>query len=318
MLPIALISLTLALAGGEATWEGHLFRDAEGRVRLGWPVVAMGVMARAPHVIEGDLARRLEPLVSRAKDDYVFWNYELEEEGDPASRALPAALVRLRGTASGSDDAMGPLERQTSAVTLSNARLLEVEFVDPEWLRHWALFFRDKASPFRVARERDESPESLARFARAALEALKAMRAVPGPGPDAVAAARAIDPGVRVASRFRTRVENDIQRFLADLAAKKTVALEGIDALPPLPPSSVELQRLFLGAKDKAAFLAATRALYAGDLAAVDLVHYVTDGRGSTWHESTPLDVVRDEWSEETFASSREATRSVLGNGRAR
>ena len=36
----------------------------------------------------------------------------------------------------------------------------------------------------------------------------------------------------------------------------------------------------------------------------------------STWYESTPLDVVRDEWDEATFEARRAATRATLGERR--
>ena len=35
----------------ERVWTGYLWKDDEGRVRMGWPVIAMGVMAQPAHVI---------------------------------------------------------------------------------------------------------------------------------------------------------------------------------------------------------------------------------------------------------------------------
>jgi len=320
MLAPTLVISILAAIGGEATasatsvatWEGHLFRDEEGRMRIGWPVVAMGVMARAPHVVAGGLAKKLAPFVSPVAGDYVFWNYELEEPGDPAARKLPTVLVRIRGPVESEET-----ERETSAgvlATMSEGKLLEFEPIDPEWVRAWAVFFRDAASPFRVARQLDESDAAVARFAREALAALQKMRAVPAPSATRYEALATAEPEARIVSRFRVRTERDIQRWLSQLAAKGT-ALPGLEKLPPLPPSTVELQRLFLASKDKAAFLAAVRAIFPepGDLSSIDLVHYESDGRGSTWYATAALDLVRDEWDEAAFARRLAATREVLG-----
>src|SRR5688500_15144999 len=71
------------------TWHGYLFKDAEGRTRVGQPVIAMGVTAMGAHEIASAEAARFAPLVSGAPGDYVFWNYELEKADDATIRRLP-------------------------------------------------------------------------------------------------------------------------------------------------------------------------------------------------------------------------------------
>src|SRR5262245_44979108 len=87
-----------AAAKGEIeVWDGYVWKDDQRRVRLGDPVVAMGVMAVPAQVIEGPLAKALEPWLTPAKGEYIFWNYTLESTDEKALASLPKALVRLRG-----------------------------------------------------------------------------------------------------------------------------------------------------------------------------------------------------------------------------
>ena len=83
--------------GTTQVWDGYLFRDGDGRVRLGWPVVAMGVMAMPAHVVEGPVATKAPPLLTAVDDDYVFWNYDRERRGDGALDGIPRVLVRVKG-----------------------------------------------------------------------------------------------------------------------------------------------------------------------------------------------------------------------------
>lgn len=303
-----------AAAPRTETWSGYLFRDKEGHVQIGWPVVAMGVMAQASHTIEGELAEKLTPFVSAVKEDYFFWNYALEETGSIESRAFPRALVMVRGEVPASAEQQEGISFSSMGTpkAMRNARLLEIELVDDAWLEAWALFFRDTASPFRVAKKVDDAKASRARFAKEALAALRRMRAVPGPSAERREEVKRIAPDAKFSTRFRADTETDIQRWLVEGAEKGELELGDLKDLPPLPPSTVEIQRLFLESKDLAAFLAAVKARWPGELFLLSLVHYESNDRGSTWYESTPLDAVAAEWSEELFACHLATTKATL------
>ena len=99
------LSLVLALApmaaateegaaSREAVWEGYLYRDTEGRVCLGRPVLAMGVIAMPPQVVGAAWAERLAPLVTDAGDSWTFMNYRLERDDDVRTTKLRAMLVK--------------------------------------------------------------------------------------------------------------------------------------------------------------------------------------------------------------------------------
>src|SRR5262245_53354865 len=83
--------------GEVEVWDGYVWKDKEGRVRLGDPVVARGVMGGPAQVVGGPLAKALEPWLTPAADEFIFWNYTLESTDEKALASLPRALVRLRG-----------------------------------------------------------------------------------------------------------------------------------------------------------------------------------------------------------------------------
>lgn len=297
------------------TWSGYLYRDAKGQVQVGWPVVAMGVMARGDHVLGGELATRLAPFVSAIKDDYFFWNYELEEPGPLSERSLPRALVTVRGNVAkdpslAAEDQLG-FGSSGAPKTMTDARLLEFECIDEQWLEAWALFFRDEASPFRIAQGSVEIDEPPQRFATAALANLRKMRQVPAPSAEQLAPWRAIAKDATHRARLRQSTEMQIQRWLVGGVAKQEFELGDLSDLPPLPPSSIEIQRAFLESETRSAFLEAIQKLWPGDLTQLTLVHYQSNGR-STWYESTTLDLIAAEWDETVYAQRLAATKSML------
>jgi hypothetical protein len=287
-----------------------LFRDESGVVKLGWPVVAMGVMARAAHTIEHASAERLAPLVSEVRGDYFFWNYALEDAGAIDASKFPRALVTLRGEVLSDGRNVGSGSSIGARKELCGAKLLECELLDERWLAEWALCFRDPASPFRVARKVESDGAARQAFGVAALAALRRMRALPGPSEKQLEALRAIDADTKPSERFRRGKEHEIQSWLMESAKKGELELGDLSDLPPLPPASTELQGLFLEAETLEVFLAMVLVRWKGDLALLQLVHYEKNER-STWYESTPLDRVAS-WSAEHYARCRAATRETL------
>jgi hypothetical protein len=137
------------------------------------------------------------------------------------------------------------------------------------------------------------------------------MRAVPGPDEAARAKVAAVDPAVRLVDTHRVQTERSIQRYLADLAAKHPDLGLDLSGLPPLPPTSIELQRWFLEAETKEAFLQRVRAAWAGDLGSLDLPFYATEGASTSWQEEDLGRVAA--WPEETYRVRRKTTQEMVG-----
>ena len=111
----------------------------------------------------------------------------------------------------------------------------------------------------------------------------------------------------------RRQSEWNLQRWLVHMAGKHPdLVLPGLDALPPLPPSSVELQRFFLAAKTKAAFLAKVGEVWKGDFSTLELPCYVKEGASTVWTE-VDLGEIEKEWSEGVYETRRKVTQDLLG-----
>lgn len=298
------------------TWEGYLWKDREGRTRLGDPVVAMGVLAVPPQVVAEPAAARLAPFLSPLEGEHHFWNYTLDQAGPKALDAQPRHLVRLRGpvTTVGEIGGVG-FFRSDTVQTMSDARLVALEPIDRAWLDAWAVVFRDRASPWRIRADGDATEAGRRRFAERALAALAAMRARPGPSDADRAAARAADADAVVSDRFRRGAEADLQRHVVAQAKAHGWTLPGLDALPPVPPDADEVQALFLEHATRAAFLAAVAARWRGELGEATLPYYVETGaegaRGVSWR-STTVAAVRDAWSDDDYAARRRVTAETL------
>ncbi|MBK9384027.1 MAG: hypothetical protein IPN34_04295 [Planctomycetes bacterium] len=296
---------------GVETWSGYLFRRDSGSVQLGSAVVAMGVIGRAAQTLDPESAPRFAPLVSAGDDRYFYWNYALEKDGAIDASCFPRALVTLRGEVLGdAPSSDGGFSSLGMPKEMRAPQLVECELLDERWLAEWALFFRDPASPFRVAKQVESDGASRKAFGTAALAALRRMRNLPGPDAKQLELLRAIDPDAKPSERFRRGKEHEIQRWLMESVKKGELELGDLSDLPPLPPSSTELQGLFLEAETLEVFLAMVLVRWKGELALLQLVHYEKNER-STWYESTPLDRV-SAWSEEHYARCRAATRETL------
>lgn len=292
--------------GSAAEWKGYLYRDAEGRTLLGWPVVAKGVVATPAHVVAGDLAKRLAPLVGDLHESYVFWNYELAGWREGELPPLPRALVRLRGKVVAEEDV---------EVRMTEGKLVAVEFVSPEWLKAWAPLFRSplfsmKDVPGRTGSAGDAERR---RFAPKALAILRAMRKAAGPTKEQRALARKIDPDAKVVSVFRRGQEITLLRWLVETNEELGLGLGDLEEeFGVLPPPPDEVQRRFLAAKTRAAFLEQVRARWNVGLEDLVVAYYVKSGN-ATRYATTNAAVVRDEWTDEEYARHRAATKEMLG-----
>jgi hypothetical protein len=287
-------------------WEGYVWKDKQGQLEFGRGVVAMGVMALPAHVIAGPLAAKLLPYAA-GDDSWLFWNYELERPEPKTLVGLPTVLVRLEGVVEEGENPDPHSFPSQAPRTMKDARLRAVEFLNPDWLRDWAFFFREPISPFRVAALVNATPEEHLRFAQKALEVLRTMRSRPGPTDVQKAEAKALEPTARVVSRFREGEETDIQRWLLATTKEHGWTLAGLEALPPLPPASTEIQGWFLDSDTREAFLAKAKACWSGDPARLVLVHYV-ETENSTSYTTTDLEEIREHWTEAEFQARKLAT----------
>lgn len=291
-------------------WEGFVWKDREGRLQYGRGVVAMGVMAMAPWYVEGPVAAKLAPYVTPGGEEWLFWNYQLERPEPKTLEGLPPALLRLEGEVRyGEDTSPGGFPAQTPRTM--TARLAAIEFLDPAWLRDWAVFFQDPVSPFRVAQRPDPTATEVRAFADKALATLLRMRTRPGPSEAQKAEARAIDAATQVVTRFRVEKETEIQTWLVAEAKTRGWTMPELATLPALPPSSTEIQGWFLEGASKQAFFAKVKERWKGDLALLTLVHYVSTASSTTYATADLLDV-EAHWSEAAFQKRRADTSAVL------
>ena len=292
--------------GREHVWQGYLYRDDGGRIQIGWPVIAKGVVAQPAHVVGGPLAAKLGPLVSAAIDDsYVFWNYSLETDDGVAK--VPRVLVRLRGRVTVVRDEHDPFG--DGPRTMPDARLEAVEILSDGWLATWARIFRLEASPW-VIRAHDDplSPkERAAKLAPEVLAIVKALRAHAGPTDEQRRLVASIAPDARIIARHRVSSERSLVRWLRTANAEHGLGLERLDELGALPPDPGELAKWFREAKSKAAFFERVRGAWPGDLEEVDLAYYLAHDGGVTLR-TIDLARVWKEWSDETFLTHRDST----------
>jgi hypothetical protein len=314
LLPAAALRAEEPRSPRRATWSGYLWKDAEGRTRLGWTLIAMGVMAMPVHEVAKSEAERLAPLLSPPADDYVFWNYDLDREGEEAFRRLPRHLVRLDGvvTSPNADPEDDVFRGVAVTLTMSKTRVVAVEVLPDAWLRAWAEVFRE-GMPFRI--DVDESgwtKEKAREAATRVLAALCAMRAVPGPtSADHERIAR-VEPTTRVVQTHRRETEWSLQRWVVEADRRHGLALPGLADLGRMPPSGAEVNRWFLEAKGKEEFFARVRAAWDGDLDVLRVGYYET---GPNWATLRSIDLERmgETWDEAAFVRHRDATTRTLG-----
>jgi hypothetical protein len=298
-------------------WDGYVWKDKEGRLRMGWGVVAMGVMAMQPHVVAGPAAERLAKHAI-TEGDYVFWNYSLERPEAEAVKGLPRLLVRVEGVTEviGGDPPGTFSMPPGGTLIMKDARVVAVEFVDEAWLKAWATWFRQKASPWRIRDDADTSDAGQKAFAIQGLASLQAMLAVPGPTDLQRAEARTLgakdQPEVRVWDRFRRSTEADLQRWIVDTAKEKGWTLPGLEKLPPIAPAGTEIHRWFLESATKKEFFERVDKAWKGDLGQLELGFYVQT-KNSTTATSLDLEQVRAQWTEEDFTRYQKATKDIVG-----
>jgi hypothetical protein len=215
----------------------------------------------------------------------------------------------LRGPVS--SDGVDGYSSSGGTYTMKPAKLISVEFVEPGWLEAWATVFREPTSPWRIHRKPPgDKAAQIKALAPKVLGALHAMRAVAGPTAEQKQTVHAIDADTKVVTAFRVRTEQSIQRWLVQVNDDYEIGLDGLGELGPLPPTTVEIQRWFLDAEAKAAFLEKVRSVWKGGLDALILAHYVRDGNHTSWTEAA-LDVVQG-WDAATYALRRKTTMDIL------
>jgi hypothetical protein len=310
--------------GVERVWDGYLFKDGEGRTRLGWEVIAMGVMAQDAHVLGEGLATKLAPCVSKVKSDFFFWNYSWfgTEKGkglpDTSVENVPRMLVRLRGRVVTPEARlpMNDLSRDMrwylGTRVMVEGRVETVEFLSAEWLRAWQDLIRLSFDPYwtNSTRKIEDDPEKMAELAARVVPALARMRKLSRVTEALAEKARAVDPSARAVNHFQTSIENKSVRRLHEMRKKHGFEIEGLDALGKLPPTWQELQAWFLSAKDKADFVERIRATWDGDISGLDLGYYERRGNAVTWRKARVSELA-DHWSEDTFRRHQAATREM-------
>ncbi len=289
-------------AADERVWDGYLFRDREGRIQIGWAVIAMGVMAQPAHLVGEPLSAKLGPLVSEGiPGPYVFWNYAL---GKGSIDELPKVLVRLRGRVRELDTGI-----HRNDLVMESPELVHVEWHSSAWLRSWAkLWTPTGGAPylFNVPSDKEAAQAEVEKI----LPILIEMRAHPGPTEADRTLVAAIAPEARVVEYQRLRTQWAAQRWLIRASEQHGIASPELAAMGGLPPTSEEIQAWFLGTDSPAAFLARVSLAWSGELAQLSLYYYESNGP-RTWYETTDLARVRD-WPVAEFVRRQELTRRTL------
>jgi hypothetical protein len=298
----------------ERVWSGYLWKDEQGRVRMGWPVIAMGVMAQPAHVIGSPLAEALTPLLSTVKEDWLFLNYVLEEPVAKALPQLPRILVRIRGVVKIEGGSAQALFEHDKPRVLTKGRVLGVEFLDAKWLEHWGTVYREPYSPFRIRDENRQKVEAgIPTLAPKVLEAVRAMQRRPLATPAQRALVQKLDRRAKVDGIFRKGQEYDLIRWLRRENETRTLGLVGLDDLGEVPPTGIEIQRAFLEAETRSAFLKQLRTMWSGGLGQLVLPHYAKRGGGTSWVE-VDVDTVATRWTDEQYLAHRALTKKMLGS----
>jgi hypothetical protein len=315
--------------GVERVWEGYLFKDRKGRTRLGWEVIAMGVMAQDAHVLGEKLATKLQPCLSRVKNDYFFWNYSWfgTEKGkglpDTSVEDVPRTLVRLRGrvvtpeSRRPMDDVSRDMCWSLGAQVMVEGRVETLEFLSARWLRAWQDLIRLRFDPYwtNPTKTIEEDPAKIGPLAAKVVPALARMRKLSTVTEALQKKARAVDPGARAVNHFQAGIENTSVRWLHRMQKKHGLEIEGLDALGKLPPTWEELQRWFLTAKDKKTFVERIRAGWDGDLSGLKLGYYERRGNTVSWR-TVRVSALVGHWSAETFQRHQSTTREMRKENR--
>lgn len=294
------------------TWDGFLWKDRESRLRIGELIVDEQVMLGAPRVVADPVAKALAPLVSALDEEIYAFGFDLAGRDERAIERVPRYVVRVRGrvVVTGSTD---PVSIEASSVqTMHDARLVAVEALDRPWLVAWRELLDYEASVRN--RSKDGPPASVdvrKKALEAACRALKAMRATAAPGDAAYAEVRKVESKVRSISKFRHATEATIERSI--LAEAKSLGVRPPDSFAEtsLPPAPWTTKDWFADAKTLAEFLARAAKEWTGEPEDLDVVHYVSDGHGSTWMELADLETIRATWTEARYARIRAATVGV-------
>jgi hypothetical protein len=195
---------------------------------------------------------------------------------------------------------------------LGDAELVAVEAVDPEWLRAYFVLIDHDAS-IRDSSKEGESPSADVRKRRltVAADALKAMRAVPLASDTEPVAGRRSGAGPRASTKFRHRIEIQIERSILTEAKSLGVTLPASFMPTKLPPTASDAKSWFAEAKTLAQFLSLASRAWNGDAEDLDVEYLAIDGHGRTRTELADLETIRATWSEARYSRVRAATVGV-------
>jgi hypothetical protein len=327
-LVVFLFVLSVRGDGKEAVWEGYLFQDENGDIRIGWPVMAM-VSMRPPHVLGDDLAARLKPHVSEVNDDYFHWSTawfgtadDPKEEPSTGPPKVPLVLVKLRGDIEESDlraEKVGHTgyqsRMQRKRLVMTEGKVETLEFLSQEWLLKWRDLRRLGPGPYWVHDPSIDASQAVS-IATKAIPLLKDMQEISAISHENREKVAKVDRDARPVKKFQLQEEQLVLHWLVDVNEKYEVGIEGLNELGDLAPTSAEIREWFLDAADKNSFLNVVRQHWKADLGSFDLYYYHADQPGSPYRRGTltnaALDDVLTRWSKEEFLNHQVYTKKNL------
>jgi hypothetical protein len=294
-----------------AVWAGYLWRDSDGRLRIGTPLSSTSSGMRPPRrvcIVAEPLASALAPFVSKV-DDSTF-QFDQAVAGDEKLLATaPRILVRLLGVESTSATSATRVALSYKGDRyLLDARLLSIETIDDAWLAAWRAGSRNEGSVWTEGY--GLSPDD--RLVRMPLlqkrvASLTAMIAVPESTDDVLAQARTIDAMVVRSTSFRRRTERELQRDIKREARQLGMRHSPVPDLPPLPPTAEDAQRWLIEEPTRAGFLARAAKEWKGKLDDLCVEHNVVEPNTIAIMD-TELTTIRDAWTDERYVKNRAAT----------
>lgn len=293
-----------------AVWAGYLWRDSDGRLRIGTPLSSTSSGMRPPRqvcIVAEPLASALAPFISSV-DDATFQFDQAVAGDEKLLVTAPRNLVRLLGVASTSATSATRVALSYKGDRyLLDARLMSIETIDSAWLAAWREGSRNEGSVWTEGY--GLSPDD--RLVRMPLlqkrcAALTAMIAVPESTDDVLAQARTLDPKVVRSTSFRRRTERELQRDIKREAWGLGMHLS-FTALPQLPPEPTEVRVWFMEEPTRAGFLARAAKEWKGGLEDLCVEHNVVEPITIAIMD-TELTTIRDAWTDERYVKNREAT----------
>jgi len=309
------------------TWEGYLCKRPDGKIGMGWHLVAGCVPARCPQVMGDELGKKLRPLAGNAHCGYFFWDYSwIGTKKNPSLpdadvKNMPSVLIKIRGNVinvvSGLKSAesgypkngehyLVPVDKKLDIMT--EGELLTVEYLNEEWLEQWRHLVKMGFNPWRsgFAKKYEKDIKSFIRIRDKVLPVLIRMKELSKITDEMINETKEVSHNARTVKTFQTYIEGTAHRALIKLSTGYGLSQKALKQLGEVPPGHKEIEKLFLVSADKDDFLKKLRALWKGSLYDLEFYYY-----GAGCLEIDTVGHIFESWSESDFQQYQKETKRI-------